>query len=117
MVSSRAEPQLESQPDGLFLLRGELSFSTVPGLLNEGRHLLLEASHAKAGVTIDLQKVTRTDSAGLALLVEWTRSARQQNMTINFLNTPAQMLALARLSGLEGVLSLVNPGFLRGNGT
>ena len=108
-MASNAARQIQQQPDGLFLLNGELSFTTVPALLAESQRLLSASVGTDAGITIDLQGVGRTDSAGLALLVEWTRNARGQGVEITFLNIPPQMLALARLSGLEGVLSLANP--------
>ena len=53
---------------------------------------------------IDLGGVTRTDSAGLALLVEWLREASRQGGRIEFLNLPPQMLALAGAANLDGVL-------------
>jgi len=111
MVSSVSQPRIERRDEGTFLLSGELSFASVPALLRESQRLLsqqVDAVGANA-VTIDLRGVSRTDSAGLALLVEWMRSFRAQGVTISFLNMPVQMLALARLSGLEGVLSLPNP--------
>ena len=55
---------------------------------------------------IDLSHVERSDSAGLALLVECLRHARQSGKTIRFFNIPAQMLAIARVSGLDEVLPL-----------
>ena len=110
MASSASEPSIkagiQSCGEGLFLLSGELSFSSVPGLLQEGERLLPGTREAAGNVTMDLQGVSRTDSAGLALLVEWTRDVRAQGIEITFLNIPAQMVALARLSGLEEVLSL-----------
>lgn len=54
---------------------------------------------------IDLAEVTRTDSAGLALLVEWLRAASRQGGRIEFLNLPPQMLALAEAANLEHVLA------------
>lgn len=110
MVSSVSHPRIERRDEGTFLLSGDLSFASVPALLRESQHLLpqqIAAADANA-VTIDLQGVSRTDSAGLALLVEWTRNFRAQGITLHFLNIPTQMLALAHLSGLEGVLSLPN---------
>jgi len=106
MATSAIESRIELTDDGVFLLSGELSFASVPGLLREGRQRLIKRGASDATITVDLQGVSRTDSAGLALLVEWTRDARRQGGEIAFLNIPAQMAALARLSGLEGVLSL-----------
>jgi len=102
MVHSSGAALLQQQASGRLLLQGELSFSSVPGLLNEGKHL----QPGSGGVLVDLQGVTRTDSAGLALMVEWTRNARAQGVDITFVNIPQQMMALIRLSGLEEVLSL-----------
>jgi len=109
MAINPVEPRIELQSRGQFLLTGALSFASVPGLLGESQRLLSEGGRTGAGITIDLQGVGRTDSAGLALLVEWTRNFRSQGVDITFLNIPVQLLALARLSGLEGVLSLSNP--------
>jgi len=50
--------------------------------------------------------VQRSDRAGLALLVEWLREARQTGQSVRFFNMPAQMLAMARVSGLDQVLPL-----------
>ena len=81
---------------------GELNFATVPALLEQGNALL--AARAGARVSLDLRAVTRGDSAGLALLIEWMRTARRHGSAIEFRNIPPQMLAIARVSGLDGVL-------------
>jgi len=59
-----------------------------------------------ASIYIDLQAVERSDSAGLALLIEWLRVARHLNKTITFRNIPPQMHAIAQVSGLEEILPL-----------
>lgn len=102
------ESRIEVGDEGVLLLSGELSFSSVPGLLRESQSLLVDGSRSGSGrsIIMDLQGVSRTDSAGLALLVEWRRSTRHQGASITFLNIPAQMMALAHLSGLVEVLSL-----------
>jgi phospholipid transport system transporter-binding protein len=88
--------------DGRLALEGELSFATVTRLLGEA-HRLLEQSEE---IRIDLQAITRADSAGLALLVECMRSAQQLGKPVQFLNIPQQMLAIARVSSLDQVLPL-----------
>ncbi|MBF6309145.1 STAS domain-containing protein, partial [Nocardia farcinica] len=57
-------------------------------------------------VCFDLQAVTRSDSAGLALLVEWMQFARQQDRKLSFRNLPDQLRDIARISGLEDLLPL-----------
>lgn len=97
----------EIRPDpatpGGFRVSGELVFDTVPGLLASGRALLV----AGAGdVIIDLGGVTRADSAGLALLVEWARAARRVNRRLALRNMPDKMAAMAGISGLDTVLPI-----------
>lgn len=91
---------IETAADGTFVLRGELSFSTVTTLSEKSTSLLWQAEQ----VTLDLEGVTRTDSAGLALLVEWLRIARQRGKTIQFRNIPQQMMAVAQVVGLDQLL-------------
>ncbi len=105
MASNSVKAQFERQSEGVFLLSGELSFASVAGVLRESEPLLVSRNGGDV-ITIDLQGVGRSDSAGIALLVEWLRNAKSQNSDITFLNIPSQMLALTRLSGLEAVLGL-----------
>ena len=94
--------QLEKADDGRLLVSGELSMSTVPDLLRR--------SHLHSGnggaIHVDLQGVKRADSAGVALLIEWQRAAHRQQRNVHFQNIPSQMLAIARLCGVDKLLSL-----------
>ena len=55
-------------------------------------------------IRIDLAGVTRAESAGLALLLEWQRVAEQRGTTIAYVNMPAQMQSMAAVCGLEEIL-------------
>lgn len=88
--------------DGRLAVEGELSFTTVTRLVGEARRLFEQAEE----IHIDLQAITRADSAGLALLVECMRYAQRLGKPIQFLNIPPQMLAIARVSSLDQVLPL-----------
>jgi phospholipid transport system transporter-binding protein len=55
-------------------------------------------------LVIDLAQVTRADSAGLALMVEWLRRAQTAGRKLRFANVPAQMQTLIRVNGLQGAL-------------
>ena len=88
-----------------FVLRGELSFSTVMGLLRDSAVLLW----GNSSVTLDLAGVTRTDSAGLALLLEWIKIARRQGKSIRFCNIPEQMMAVAEVAGIGALLPVTSP--------
>lgn len=89
-------------PDGRLILAGELSFATVTRLHGEARPLFAQ----QGDIRVDLQDIERADSAGLALLIEWMRNARELGKSIQFLNIPQQMLAIARVSSLDQVLPL-----------
>jgi phospholipid transport system transporter-binding protein len=97
----------EVRPDpartGSYLLSGELDFATVPVLLERGRAMFAAGAPA---LRLDLGGVSRADSAGLALLIEWSRAARAAGQEIAFVNVPPQMFAMARVTGLDGVLPL-----------
>jgi phospholipid transport system transporter-binding protein len=50
--------------------------------------------------------VTRSESAGVALLLEWLRAARQRGREIEFLSPSPQLQSLLKFFGLEGVLPI-----------
>lgn len=81
-------------------VQGPMTFDSVTDLWNES----LKLFENNAFLQIDLAQVTHTDSAGLALLVEWLREASRQGARIEFLNLPSQMLALAGAANLEKLL-------------
>lgn len=96
-----ASAQIQKTDDDRLQVSGELSMATVPALLAQN-----SLRDIAGDIVIDLQNVERADSAGVALLIEWQRTALQQQQTIHFQNTPSQMLAIARLSGVDELLSL-----------
>jgi phospholipid transport system transporter-binding protein len=96
-----AEVRLEDNGGGNWKLTGELGFATVAGLLKNTNSVISGDTDTR----VDLSGVTRADSAGLALLVEWLRVAERNGGSITFLNMPAQMHSIARVCGLEAILS------------
>jgi len=96
-----AEPRLVKAGNGLWLLEGELGFASVPAVLESSAEGLTDSRE----IQVDLKGVTRADSAGLALLVEWLRESERAGNVITFTNVPEQLLAIARLCGLDEILS------------
>lgn len=94
--------ELTQTAPGQFLLEGELNFFNVNRALSKADTLF----HRLPEIRVDLRGVTRSDSAGLALLIEWTRSAGRANQKILFDNLPQQMLSIAGISGLDGILPM-----------
>lgn len=93
---------LDEGAKGRLELYGDLSFASVP----EVWELCRERFADRDSLEIDLGRVQRADSAGVALLVECLREAHQTGKDIRFFNIPAQMLAIARVSSLDQVLPL-----------
>ena len=94
---------IESQDNNVFAVSGELNMQTVPALLQEVEPIL---NRTQGEVCFDLDQVERSDSAGLALLVEWMRFAEERQRKLSFRNLPEQMLEIARVSDLEELLPL-----------
>lgn len=95
-------PRVETTADGL-RVEGDLTFATVAALLTASRPLF---SGGSGDLRVDLSGVSRADSAGLALLIEWLRLARGAGRTLRFQAVPAQMQAIAAASGLSDFLPL-----------
>jgi phospholipid transport system transporter-binding protein len=80
---------------------GAMSYASAAQALPAGLALIPHGSEC----TIDLSKVTEADSAGLAVLVEWLATARVRNTRIHYEGIPAQILAVARISDLDELLT------------
>jgi len=91
--------------EGRYEISGELTFSTVPDV---GRTALGEI--ADTPVQVDLAGITRVDSAGIALLIELIRRVRKRGGDISLTHAPPQLMAIARVSGLDTVLPFVSDG-------
>ncbi|HEY4646512.1 MAG TPA: STAS domain-containing protein [Steroidobacteraceae bacterium] len=85
---------------GRFVLRGEVGFRTARAVLEQTRALFGDVPVIK----VDLSGVTETDSAGLALLIEWVSWARHAQREIRFFEIPEQIRAIARISEVEDLL-------------
>jgi phospholipid transport system transporter-binding protein len=91
---------LRKRVDHGWELSGDLVIHTVPSVLNESRSIFTQGSET----VVDLLHVERIDSAGLALLIEWMRVARQRQLSLRFQNIPGRMWAIAEVCGLEQIL-------------
>ena len=93
-------PELRSIGPGQLGVSGPLIFATAGELLEASRELFA----GDAAITIDLSGVTKIDSAGLALLLEWLRWGQAGHLQLRFVALPEKLLAIARLSGVEEML-------------
>lgn len=98
--NSQQDASFEVQGGARARVVGSLHFTTVSGLLSVGT----EAIGRNEASVIDLAAVTASDSAGLALLIEWLSVAKAANRTLRYENIPTQLQQLARLSEVEELL-------------
>ena len=93
--------KLENLGDGRFALSGSMVFETAGSILRDSEtpfeeHTLL---------TVDLSGVTQTDSAGLALLLEWITWANHTVREIRFEGMPDKISAIAKTTEVESLLT------------
>ncbi len=93
-----------NQEQQRILIDGELSFNTARIALEQAENIFADLTE----LNIDLSSVSRSDSAGVAVLVDWMRYAKQNNKEVVFHNIPAQILAIASASGLDEVLPVAS---------
>jgi phospholipid transport system transporter-binding protein len=86
---------------GRIELAGVLDYVSVNQLLTQSR-----AWFGGADVRIDLAGIQHSNSAGLALLLEWLKIAGQSGHQIQYHNVPEQLLSLARAYGIDQQLPI-----------
>ncbi len=82
-------------------VEGELTFETVPQLYAASAGWF----EGSGDLVIDLGGVTRADSAGLGLMIEWLRRAGTAGRGLRFVNISAHMQTLIRVYGLQDALT------------
>ena len=91
---------IQPTPDG-FALRGPVTIATASQIIDAARE-----SWPEQGVsTVDFAGVTEADSAALALIFKWQRDAARRERAVRCVNIPANVVALARLYGVDELIS------------
>jgi phospholipid transport system transporter-binding protein len=85
---------------GRYQLEGELSFASVELALRKTAKFFVSPSR----MVFDLASVSKADSAGLALLLEWLRQAGSGGVELHYVNLPPQLQAMAHVVGVEDIL-------------
>jgi phospholipid transport system transporter-binding protein len=95
--------EISEPAPGRIVVTGELTFATARDARQVGT-LVLEGAR-ESNLVIDCAGVTRADSAGLAVLLDWLAWARRKSRTIRLENLPASLVAIAKISEVDGLLS------------
>lgn len=101
MTSTTTNFAIREAAPGRLEASGTMSFESAARALTAGLALI---PHGKP-CTVDLSRVKEADSAGLAVLVEWLATARKRGTQVRYEGIPAQILAVARISDLEDLLT------------
>lgn len=95
--------RIMSEGAGRFRIEGEVDFKSVMQLLHQSRALFRHEER----VRLDLSGVERINSAGLALLIEWIKEARRGSWLLELSNLPEELMAMARICDVEGLIRTV----------
>jgi len=96
--------ELADNGAGRFKLSGDMSFDTAEQILRASEKLFKQQEK----IEIDLAGVQHTDSAGLALLLEWAGRAKRAGNEICFVAIPDKVRAIAVTAEVE---ALLGPGY------
>lgn len=88
--------------DDAMQLQGIVDFTNAVALQDQGDAWLREKAPAQC--RLDMGGVTRSNSAGTALMLAWLRTARAADKRLIVQNPPENLVALMQLAGLESVL-------------
>ncbi|MBT8107200.1 MAG: STAS domain-containing protein [Gammaproteobacteria bacterium] len=96
-----SEFTIEDLGDGRFAVSGDVTFETAEKILKATETTFDDYTQLE----IDLADVTASDSAGLALLLEWVTWANHSVREISFANIPDKIIAIARTTEVEPLLT------------
>ncbi len=87
-----------------FNLCGELSFSNASVVLKKAKAHFDDIQ--VNSVTIDLSKLEKIDSAGIAVLLAWKRLSNIKNKKLHIINAQEQIVSLIKTNKLHSVLNI-----------
>lgn len=96
-----ADSSINSVNESRHEVIGKMTFTTVPDLL---KHSKTKFDAAGTEIIFDLEKVKHVDSAGLALMLELLRLAKNANKNIKFVKIPPQLQNLTEITGLSQII-------------
>jgi phospholipid transport system transporter-binding protein len=83
-------------------IRGALTFATAR--LASAAGLRAIGASAARRLEVDFAAVTAADSAGLAVCLVWLARAQRDGRELRFLNLPAHIRSLARISEVDSLI-------------
>ena len=94
--------RLAAGAPGTFTAQGPLTFATARRACEQGAAAIVSASGAR--LEIDCRGITASDSAGLAVLLEWLSVTKRAGRSLRYAQLPQGLAALARISDVVDLL-------------
>lgn len=88
------------------MLSGILDFDSVEPLRSAITRYLRKGTH----VIVDLEQITSSNSAALALLLQWVEDAIDRGSSVSFRNLPAAVTNIAQLYNVSSLLPMSRKG-------
>jgi len=89
--------------DGRLKIEGILDFNTV----NLVKKQTIGLFNGPSEIQFDLSAVSQSNSAALALLLEWLKAAQKNQVSLSFSNLPEHLRQLASVYGIEQDLNII----------
>lgn len=90
-------PKLIKNKSG-YQLQGSLVYDSVNDLIHKGPEAIQTSSDL---LIIDCEKLSRIDSAGVALFISWQRGCQKNNKKLQLTNLPQQAISLIKANKLD----------------
>jgi phospholipid transport system transporter-binding protein len=85
-------------------VRGSLTFATARAAYEAGLRALRKGGASNTPMQVDLSGVSESDSAGLAVLIEWLAAGARVGRKLRFSNLPDGIRAAAQISEVTSFL-------------
>ncbi len=91
--------------EGQFHLSGTLNFTTVMSVLEKSRAMFLTPLDK---FIFNFADVKSSNSAGLALILEWIQYANEQHKPCAFSHLSSDLLSIAKVAGVDQLIILTD---------
>jgi len=95
--------KVNSSDSGSIKIEGRLDMNTVKSINKQTISLF----NGPSEIQFDLSAVSQSNSAALALLLEWLKMAKKHQVSLSFSNIPEHLRELARVYGIEQDLKII----------
>ena len=87
--------------DNHFVVAGELNFFNVMSVYEKSLPQLKKCSE----LLFDFSQVQSSDSAGLALIIEWIKYSKKSHKPIQFIHLSNAIVSIAKAAGIDSLIN------------